>query len=295
MKHKAIVQSVLAVILLCMIATPVVMKRVAAKRAASKTSLDMQESLARHGFYLKEVSHASGIDFVHQGPTLDPKLAHIMPEVASMGASVSIVDFDRDGWPDLYVTNSAIGSRNRLYRNMHDGTFKDVAGEMGVADVNQVGTGVSMGAVWGDYDNDGYEDLYLIKWGKPVLFHNDHGHGFHPVEVPSFPPWINANTAVWFDYDGDGLLDLFVGGYYPENVNLWHLTTTRMMPNSFEYADNGGRKYLFHNLGNGKFEEVSAKVGITSRRWALAAAANDLRGTWEWNWAGGASVRNSEI
>ncbi len=250
-----------------------------AARCRCKTRLDTKESLARHGFHLQEVSHAAGIDFVHQAPALDAKLAHIMPEVASMGASVSVVDFDRDGWPDLYVTNSAIGSRNRLYRNMHDGTFKDVAGELGVADVNQSGTGVSMGAVWGDYDNDGYEDLFLIKWGRPELFHNDQGRGFHRVSEAAFPPWINANTAVWFDYDGDGLLDLFVGGYYPEDVDLWHLTTTKMMPDSFEYANNGGRKYLFHNLGDGKFEEVSAKVGIDSRRWALAAAAADLRGT----------------
>ena len=80
---------------------------------------------------------------------LDARLAHIMPQVASMGASVSVVDFDHDGWPDFYVTNSQIGSHNALYRNMHDGTFKDVAGELGVADVNQEGTGVSMGAVWG--------------------------------------------------------------------------------------------------------------------------------------------------
>ena len=66
-----------------------------------------------------------------------------------------------------------------------------------------------MGAVWGDYDNDGYEDLFLIKWGKPELFHNDHGRGFTRVtDAAGLPPWINANTAVWFDYDGDGLLDL---------------------------------------------------------------------------------------
>jgi hypothetical protein len=241
---------------------------------------DTKAALANHGFYLTEVSHAAGIDFVHQEPTLDPKLQSIMPEVASMGASVSIVDFDRDGWPDIYVTNSAEGSKNHLYRNMHDGTFKDVAEEVGIANVNQAGTGVSMGAVWGDYDNDGYEDLFLIKWGRPELFHNDHGHGFTRVsEQADLPPWINANTAVWFDYDGDGLLDLFVGGYYPEDVDLWHLKSTKMMPNSFEYANNGGRKYLFHNLGNGRFEEVSAKVGISSRRWALAAAATDLRGT----------------
>ena len=270
----------LVLFFIALLATPLVIKRMSAGREADRSRADAKTALARDGFYLEEVSHAAGINFVHQAPKLDPKLDAIMPEVASMGASVSIVDFDRDGWPDIYVTNSAIGSRNALYRNMHDGTFKDVAEEMGIADVNQSGTGVSMGAVWGDYDNDGYEDLFLIKWGRPELFHNDYGHGFTRVtEQAGLPPWINANTAIWFDYDGDGLLDLFVGGYYSENIDLWHLTTTRIMPDSFEYAKNGGRKYLFHNLGNGKFEEVSAKVGINSRRWALAAAAADLRGT----------------
>jgi enediyne biosynthesis protein E4 len=265
---------------IALLATPFIIKRMSAGHEADQSKPDAQTALARHGFYLEEVSHAAGINFVHQSPKLDPRLDPIMPEVASMGASVSIVDFDRDGWPDIYVTNSAIGGRNALYRNMHDGTFKDVADELGIADVNQPGTGVSTGAVWGDFDNDGYEDLFLIKWGRPELFHNDQGHGFTRVtEQAGLPPWINANTAIWFDYDGDGRLDLFVGGYYSEDVDLWHLTTTRIMPDSFEYAKNGGRKYLFHNLGNSKFEEVSAKVGINSRRWALAAAAADLRGT----------------
>ena len=268
----------LAIFFLALLATPLVIQRVKLRReAATKTRLDTKTALARHGFVLKEVSHAAGIDFVHQAPTLDAKLEHIMPEVASMGASVSIVDFDRDGWPDIYVTNSAFGSKNSLYRNQHDGTFRDVAADLGIADVNRQGTGVSMGAVWGDYDNDGYEDLFLIKWGRPELFHNDHGRGFTRVsDQAGLPPWINANTAVWFDYDGDGLLDLFVGGYYAEDVDLWHLKTTKMMPESFEYAKNGGRKYLFHNLGGGRFEEVSARVGIDSRRWALASAAADL-------------------
>jgi enediyne biosynthesis protein E4 len=263
-----------------LLVTPFVIKRMSAAREADKSRADAKTALVRRGFYLEEVSHAAGINFVHQSPKLDPRLDPIMPEVASMGASVSIVDFDRDGWPDIYVTNSAIGSKNALYRNMHDGTFKDVASEMGIADVNQPGTGVSTGAVWGDYDNDGYEDLFLIKWGRPELYHNDHGHGFTRVtEQAGLPPWINANTAIWLDYDGDGLLDLFVGGYYSEDIDLWHLTTTRIMPDSFEYAKNGGRKYLFHNLGNGKFEEVSAQLGINSRRWSLAAAAADLRGS----------------
>jgi enediyne biosynthesis protein E4 len=280
MTGNRIARAILVLFFMGLLATPFIIKRMSAGREADRSKADAKTALARHGFYLEEVSHAAGINFVHQSPKLDPKLYPIMPEVASMGASVSIVDFDRDGWPDIYVTNSAIGSKNALYRNMHDGTFKDVAGELGIADVNQPGTGVSTGAVWGDYDNDGYEDLFLIKWGRPELFHNDQGHGFTRVtQSAGLPPWINANTAIWFDYDGDGLLDLFVGGYYSEDIDLWHLTTTRIMPESFEYAKNGGRKYLFHNLGNGKFEEVSAKVGIDSRRWALAAAAADLRGT----------------
>jgi hypothetical protein len=280
MTGNRIARIILSIVFLALLVTPVVLKRLSARRAADQSKDGAKTALARHGFYLQEVSHAAGIDFVHQAPKLDPKLDPIMPEVASMGASVSIVDFDRDGWPDIYVVNSAEGSKNALYRNMHDGTFKDVAGEMGIADVNQPGTGVSTGAVWGDYDNDGYEDLFLIKWGRPELYHNDHGHGFTRVsEQAGLPPWINANTAVWLDYDGDGLLDLFVGGYYAENIDLWHIATTRIMPDSFEYATNGGRKYLFHNLGNGKFEEVSAKVGINSHHWALAAAAADLRGS----------------
>jgi len=157
-----------------LLATPYLVRHFSASERPAGATIDRQAALARYGFYLQEVSHASGIDFVHHAPLLDSKLAPIMPEVASMGASVSIVDFDRDGWPDIYVTNSAIGSRNHLYRNNHDGTFTDVAEQMGIADVNQEGTGVSMGAVWGDYDNDGYEDLYLVKWGRPELFHNDH-------------------------------------------------------------------------------------------------------------------------
>jgi enediyne biosynthesis protein E4 len=280
MKRVPIARVLASIFFVGLLMVPTLVRRLSGYPPLAQMKSDTKAALANHGFYLTEVSHAVGIDFVHQGPTLDPKLQSIMPEVASMGASVSIVDFDRDGWPDIYVTNSAEGSKNHLYRNMHDGTFKDVAEEMGIANINQAGTGVSMGAVWGDYDNDGYEDLFLIKWGRPELFHNDHGHGFTRVsEQAGLPPWINANTAVWFDYDGDGLLDLFVGGYYPEDVDLWHLKSTKMMPNSFEYANNGGRKYLFHNLGNGRFEEVSAKVGISSRRWALAAAATDLRGT----------------
>ncbi|HET6892747.1 MAG TPA: CRTAC1 family protein [Pyrinomonadaceae bacterium] len=280
MRRRKIARILLSLCFLALLATPLVLKRLAARREHSGPKLDAATALARYGFYFEEVAQLSGVKFVHQAPTLDKKLDHIMPQVASMGAAVSVVDFDRDGWADLYVTNSGEGSRNSLYRNLGDGSFKDVAVETGVADLNQIGTGVSMGSVWGDYDNDGWEDLFLYKWGRPELFHNDGGRSFSRVtDAGWLPSWVNANTSIWFDYDRDGRLDLFLGGYYAEDVNLWHLKNTRMMPESFEYAKNGGRKYLFHNLGNGAFEEVSLKLGIDTRRWALAAVAADLRGT----------------
>jgi enediyne biosynthesis protein E4 len=281
MKRISAARMILSVVFVGMLATPAILRYLSLQRGQlTNTHTDCQSALAHYGLCFEEVSKQAGIHFVHEPPMLDPKLDPIMPEVASMGASVSIVDYNRDGWPDIYVTNSRTGSMNHLYRNNHDGTFTDVAPELGISNVNQPGTGVSMGAVWGDYDNDGYEDLFLVKWGKPELFHNNQGQSFTNVTAAAdLPPWINANTAVWLDYDNDGKLDLFVGGYYPEDVNLWHLKNTRMMPDSFEYAKNGGRKYLFHNLGNGHFEEVSAKAGIDSRRWALASAAADLGGT----------------
>lgn len=279
MKRLPIARTILTVFFAGLIAVPVILTRKSPGRQTGTEQFDSKAALARYGLYFTEVSKQAGIRFIHQAPVLDPKLAPIMPEVASMGASVSIVDYNRDGWPDIYVTNSREGTMNALYRNNHDGTFTNVAPELGIANVNQPGTGVSMGAVWGDYDNDGYPDLFLIKWGKPMLFHNDHGRGFTDVsQQAGLPQWMNANTAVWFDYDNDGRLDLFVGGYYNEAIDLWHLKSTKIMPDSFEYADNGGRKYLFHNLGGGKFEEVSAKLGIKSRRWALACGAADLTG-----------------
>jgi enediyne biosynthesis protein E4 len=266
------VRTGIAILFVALLAAPLVYKRIQANNAPREAS--------RYGFHFEESSKTAGINFKHVSPALDPKLRHIMPQVASMGAAVSVVDFDRDGWPDFYLTSSGEGSHNALYRNMHDGTFRDVASETGLADLNLAGTGASMGAVWGDYDNDGYEDVLIYKWGRPELFHNDGGKHFTRVtEQAGLPAWINANAAVWFDYDGDGKLDLFIGGYYPESVDLWHLNTTKIMPESFEYAQNGGRKYLFHNLGGGRFEEVSEKMGISSRRWTLAAVAADLRGT----------------
>jgi len=214
-------QIALAFFLAALLAFPLVYKRLAARNKVAEPGT-LSTALSSYGFHFQESSKAAGIDFKHTASTFDPKLQHIMEQVSSMGAAVSIVDFDRDGWADIYVVNSGEGSRNALYRNLGNGTFRDVAEEVGLADVNSRETGVSTGAVWGDYDNDGYEDVLIYKWGRPELYHNDAGKHFTRVsEQAGLPKWVNANTAVWFDYDRDGKLDLFLGGYYSEDVDLW--------------------------------------------------------------------------
>src|SRR5204862_732521 len=113
------------------------------------------------GFTLRDETVAAGVHFVHHRPTFDAKIAGIEPHIAALGASVSVADFDGDGKPDLYFTNSRFGEPNALYRNRGDGTFEDVAAAVGLADLNRPGEGVSMGAVWGDFDNDGREDVLV--------------------------------------------------------------------------------------------------------------------------------------
>jgi len=106
------------IVFIGLLAGPLVYKRVTTRKAAAHAIANASTALARYGFTLQESAKASGIDFKHTAPTLDAKLKHIMEQVASMGAAVSIVDFDRDGWQDIYATNSSENSNNRLYRNL---------------------------------------------------------------------------------------------------------------------------------------------------------------------------------
>ena len=282
MRKSGITQLLLLALLGGLLSVPAVIKRLTASPSSPAGDYIGSDPAvqSRYGFHLQDVAKDAGIDFIHQAPHLDSKLDHIMPQIASMGAAVSVVDFDRDGWPDLYVINSGEGSRNHLYHNQHDGTFTDVAEAMGLADLNQVGTGVCMGAVWADYDNSGYESVLVYKWGRPELFHNDAGKGFTRVtEKAGMPKWMNANNAIWLDFDGDGKIDLLIAGYWPDDLDLWHLKDSKIMCESFEYANNGGGKFLLHNNGDGTFTDVTEKMGIKSRRWTLATAAADLHGT----------------
>ncbi len=281
MNHKPPLPArlVISIVFIALLALPMILELGAGTLPGKSENNEKAKakSLELFGFYLEDVSKQCGVDFVHQPPKLDPKLDHIMPSIASMGASVSVVDFDNDGWNDFYLTTSRQGEYNALYKNMQDGTFRNVAGELGIADVNKEGTGVSMGSVWADINNDGYEDLFVYKWGKQELFLNHKGQSFENIsDKAGFPEWINANAAIWFDYNNDGFVDLLVGGYYREDINLWHLENTLIMPESFEYADNGGRNYLYENQGDGTFRDVTLDKGLTSTKWTLAIGALDM-------------------
>ena len=226
---------------------------------------------------LQEVADSIGIDFVHQAPTLDPKVQHIAPHIAALGACVSVADFNNDGNPDLYFTSSRFGASNALYLNTGEGTFHDHSAHAGVGALNRAGEGVSMGAVWGDYDNDGFEDLFISKWGYQQLFKNNGNGTFTDVtEQAGLRRWMNSNGAVWLDFDRDGLLDLYVTGYFRSDLDFWNLRTTRIMQHSWEFATNGGKNLLFKNLGNGRFQDVTDSLGVGSTRWTLAAASADF-------------------
>lgn len=276
MKKEHVKQSVVILIFLILVSIPFGMKKYDEYINSEKFE-NQQEIIDRYGFFLDDVTDELNIDFTHSRPLVDEKLAHIAPQIASMGASVSVVDFDNDGHQDFYLTNSEFGAKNALYKNFGNGTFIDVAEEAGVANLNTPEVGASMGSVWADYNNDGFEDLFVYRWGKPVLYKNENGERFSEVTIAGLPDHINANTATWLDYNRDGLLDLFIGGYYKEDVNLFNLESTQIMPDSYEYATNGGLNYLLENQGNDTFKDVSKEVGLQeTRRWTLASSAADI-------------------
>lgn len=229
-------------------------------------------------FRLREFSHESGLAVTHHKVLLDHKLDNIMPWMASVGAAVAAADFDNNGLVDVFVSSSGRNSTCHLFRNNGDGTFTDIAEQAGVADLNREG-GV-MDAVWGDFDNDGWPDLYIVKWSVPNrLFKNNRNGTFTDVtETSGTGDTGNGNAAIWFDYNNDGLLDLYVGNYFPP-VDLWHLHTTKIMQDDFEKARNGGRNVLYRNNGDGTFTNVAPELGVDDSGWTLDVGACDLFNT----------------
>ncbi|NOT00375.1 MAG: CRTAC1 family protein [Phycisphaerales bacterium] len=229
-----------------------------------------------------DVAVEAGITHRHHKPVLDHKLDNIMTWMASVGAAAAAADYDGDGWMDLYATESLKGEPNRLYRNNGDGTFTDVATAAGVADVNNDG-GASMDCIWGDVDNDGDPDLFVVRWGYNVLFRNNGDGTFTDVTAERFKrrdgtpgtQWANGNAAIFWDFNLDGRLDIYVGNYFQE-IDLWNLQSTRIMHDSFETARNAGANFLYQQSPDGTFEEVGAALGLDDPGWTLAVGSADV-------------------
>jgi hypothetical protein len=195
--------------------------------------------------------------------------------IESTGSGAAIIDYDRDGWPDIFLVNGSTlpGTKppqpptNHLLHNNHDGTFTDVTAKAGL-----VSTGWGQGACVGDYDNDGFDDIYVTGYGANRLFHNQGNGTFREVAqqsgvAGSGNEW--GTGCAFIDYDRDGKLDLVVANYVhfdlaktpapgQEPGCIWKGVPVMCGPRGLASAPN----ILYHNLGNGKFDDVSKSSGI---------------------------------
>ena len=219
----------------------------------------------------------SGISWAHTNGR--SPMAHL-PE--TVGAGCAFLDYDNDGWMDIYLVNSGSCDfysppqplRNALYHNNRDGTFTDVTVKAGVS-----GTAYGMGIAVGDYDADGFPDLYLTQYPKSILYHNNGDGTFTDVTAKAgvaAPGW--ATSAVWFDYDNDGRLDLFVCRFVDYSKDKLKFCDDKLtgeraycIPTIYDPMP----CWLFHNNGDGTFTDVSQKSGIAhsmSKAWGVIAA-----------------------
>ncbi|HEX4650476.1 MAG TPA: CRTAC1 family protein [Granulicella sp.] len=217
----------------------------------------------------------SGIHWVH---TAGKSAAKHLPETS--GAGCAFLDYDNDGWMDIYLVNSGRSEfyrpsqplRNALYRNNRDGTFTDVTEKAGVA-----GGGYGMGVAVGDYNSDGFPDLYVTQFGRNILYRNNGDGTFTDVtEKAGVAAAGWSSSAVWFDYDNDGRLDLFVCQFAEFDASLGCGTDDAgvrhyCIPRIFKPRPS----WLFHNNGDGTFTDVSEATGIAAhlgKAWGVVAA-----------------------
>ena len=204
--------------------------------------------------------------------------------VETKGSGVGLIDYDNDGWMDIYIVNgstfNALDGKETpphaaLFHNNHDGTFTDVAEKAGVTN-DRWGFGVAIA----DYDNDGWPDIFVSNWGANRLYHNNHDGTFTDVAekagVALADPAAWHTGATWGDYDGNGRLDLFVAGYLHYDRNHMPTANSGDAPNAFctfrgEQVSCGPRglpgegDHLFHNNGDGTFTDVSVKAGVSDK------------------------------
>ena len=218
---------------------------------------------AAPGFQLVDVTSQAGIHFQHNSGAYGGKL---LPE--TLGSGCAFLDYDGDGWPDILLVNATDWPGHKrqrstlhLYRNNRNGTFADVTKSAGL-DIEMYGMGVAVG----DYNNDGFPDILITCVGQNRLFRNTGKGTFVDVTKASGLQGKQAfsTSAIWFDYDRDGLLDLFVCNYVrwsPEHDVFCSLDAKHKSYCTPE-AYRGDTSWLFHNRGDGTFEDVTATSGI---------------------------------
>jgi len=212
------------------------------------------------------------------------------------GSGVGLIDYDNDGWLDIYLVNGATFNsldgkeeppHAALFHNNHDGTFTDVAAKDGVTN-DRWGYGVSVA----DYDNDGWPDIYVGNFGKNRLYHNNHDGTFTDVAETAGVALGNWSPgSAWGDYDGDGLLDLYVTGYvHFDRANLPIAGSKAVGYAQCQYRGTGVNcgprgligepDHLFHNNGNGTFTDVTTKAGVEDkdRYYGFTAIFVDING-----------------
>jgi hypothetical protein len=209
-----------------------------------------------------DVTSQASIHFKHNSGAFGQKY---LPE--TMGSGVCVIDYDNDGWQDILFVNSmdwpghGTGkSYPALYHNNHDGTFTDVTSQVGLA-LEMYGLGCTVG----DYDNDGFDDIYITAIGGSHLFHNlGNGHFADVTAKAGVTDSGFPTGAVWFDYDHDGRLDLFVAHYVEWSVATDQSCSLDGTHKSYctPEAYKGQSARLFHNLGNGRFEDVTKHAGL---------------------------------
>ena len=228
------------------------------------------------GFALVEVAAKVGLEFEHSATGIDAQVDHIADHIMGVGAALSVADVDGDGWLDAFFSNSDFGADNGLFLNRGGERFENATSEWGLTDLNRRETGVSMGSLFCDLENDGDPDLLLYRYGQLGLFENEGGRFVDRSEESGVARWMNSNAACALDHDRDGLLDLYVGGYYKARHDLWDLDTTVIMHDSGEFSENGGRNVLLHNRGGLEFADVSDAQGLTQTLWTFATLSADL-------------------
>jgi hypothetical protein len=212
-----------------------------------------------------DVTARANITFVHRsGASADKRM------VETFGSGVAWIDYDNDGFPDLYFVNGAPGTSNALYHNNRDGTFTDVTGKAGVAAKNTGPDVFKTGVAVGDYDNDGWLDLYVSAYGPNILYRNNGDGTFTDVTAKAAVaggPTEWSTSAGFFDFDRDGRLDLFVDNYVDYRIQNNPYCGPKQDGYRM-YCDpkifDGMPDRLFHNNGDGTFTDVSQRAGIAN-------------------------------